>query len=177
MEYNPNDPNRLPPMEESPPNIQYQPVYPTYQGQPGEPYYQGQPAAPYTPPADQVAAAPQGAESISQQKAENRKYGIAKLMDYIQWVLISLELLLLVEFSLKLLGADPSNPFAAFIYVIADFFLYPFQGIVPSTKLGPQGNAIIAWSTLIAMAVYALIFYLVKLLLHTTISRPQEPIE
>jgi hypothetical protein len=57
------------------------------------------------------------------------------------------------------------------------FFLYPFEGIVPSTKLGTQGVAIIEWSTLVGMAVYALLFYLVRLLLRITISRPEEPIE
>jgi hypothetical protein len=54
---------------------------------------------------------------------------------------------------------------------------YPSDGIVPNTPLGTQGVATIEWSTLIAMAAYALLFYLVRLLLHITISRPEEPVE
>ncbi len=97
-------------------------------------------------------------------------------MDYLQWVLLALELLFLLRFVLKLIGADPYNPFAEALYNFTGFFLYPFLGIVPSTTIGPKGNGVIEWSTLIGMAVYALLFYLIKLLLRTTISRPQEPI-
>lgn len=184
---NPNDPYYLSPAEQPQPGIPYQPVPPAYQAQPappsyysqpGEPSYYSQPAEQYSAPAEQYAAAPpQAVESQTQQKAQARKYGVAKFMDYLQWLLLCLELLLLTQFILKLLGADPNNPFAAFVYSLAGFFLYPFAGIVPTTKYGTHGNAAIVWSTLIAMAVYALVFYLVKLLLHTTISRPQEPIE
>lgn len=98
-------------------------------------------------------------------------------MDYLQWVLLALELLFLLRFGLKLLGADPNNAFAQALYSFTGFFLYPFHGIVPNTTLGKNGNSVIEWSTLIGMAVYAIIFYLIKLLLRTTISRPQEPIQ
>lgn len=97
-------------------------------------------------------------------------------MDYLQWVLFALETLFLLRFCLKLLGADPTNPFAVSLYNLTGFFLYPFEGIVPSTPLGTQGVAIIEWSTLVGMAVYALLFYFVRLLLHITISRPEEPV-
>ena len=81
-----------------------------------------------------------------------------------------------IAFVLKLIGADPFNPFAQALYKFTGFFLYPFHGIVPSTTIGPNGNGVIEWSTLIGMAVYALVFYLIKLLLRVTISKPQEPI-
>jgi len=98
-------------------------------------------------------------------------------MDYLQWVLFALEMLFLLRFVLKLLGADPYNAFAQALYNFTGFFLYPFEGIVPTTTIGPHGNGVIESSTLIGMAVCALLFYLIKLLLRTTISKPQEPIE
>ena len=176
MQPNPNDPYYPAPIEEAQPGMPYGTMPPLYPNQAGEQAYYSQQAAPYAPPAVQEGYVPSPAARAAREK-QAHKYGVAKLMDYLQWVLLCLEILLLLQFGLKLLGADPSNPFAAFLYAFAGFFLYPFQDIVPSTKLGPNGNAVIVWSTLIAMAVYALLFYLVKLLLRTTISRPQEPIE
>jgi YggT family protein len=176
----PNDPNYMPPIQENPQGVPpYQPAQPVYpnqpgappnQGQPGVPPYQGQPGVQYgVPPAQYV-------QNPTQKKEQARKYGVAKAMDYLQWVLFALEMLFLLRFVLKLLGADPNNPFAQALYNFTGFFLYPFLGIVPSTTIGPNGNGVIEWSTLIGMAVYALLFYLIKLLLRITISRPQEPI-
>jgi YggT family protein len=175
---NPNDPNYMPPLEQVPP---HQPAQ--YQNQPGVPPYQNQPGAPYaTPPnpyrAPQYAAPPASyvQRATQQQKKQARKYGVAKVMDYLQWVLLALELLFLLRFVLKLIGADPNNQFAATLYAFTGFFLAPFEGIVPSTTLGANGNAVIEWSTLVGMAVYAVLFYLVRYLLRITVSRPREPI-
>jgi YggT family protein len=156
------------------PPYQGQPGAPPYQGQPGVPPYQQQPGPPYMQPGYQYVAPP--AQTAAQQKKRRRKYGVAKVMDYLQWVLLALEMLFLLRFVLMLVGADPNNQFAQALYKFTGFFLYPFEGIVPSTPLG-KGGAVIDWSTLVGMAVYALVFYLVRLLLHITISRPEEPVE
>jgi len=180
----PNDPNYMPPLEGNPQTVPpYQSAQPEYQNQPGMPPYQGQPGVPYaTPPnqyvAPQYATPPvQNAQSAAKQQEQSRKYGVAKVMDYLQWLLYALEMLFLLRFVLKLIGADPTNQFAVALYNFTGFFLSPFEGIVPSTQLGTKGVAVIEWSTLVGMAVYALLFYLVKLLLRITVSRPQEPIE
>jgi len=160
----PNDPNYMPPLEE------VQQAGPPYQ-----PVYQNQPGVPYAASANQYVVPP--SQRAAQQKKRRRKYGVAKIMDYLQWVLFALEMLFLVRFGLILLGADPTNPFAQALYNFTGFFLAPFVGIVPSTPLGTKGVAAIEWSTLVGMGVYALLFYLVRLLLHVTISRPEEPFE
>ena len=190
----PNDPNYMSPIQENPqgvppyqpaqPVYQNQPGVPPYQGQPGPyqvqpgvPPYQGQPGVQYTTPPNQYGVPPaRYVQNPAQKKKQTRKYGVAKAMDYLQWVLLALELLFLLRFVLKLIGADPYNPFAEALYKFTGFFLYPFLGIVPTTTIGPNGNGVIEWSTLIGMAVYALVFYLIKLLLRITISKPQEPI-
>jgi len=175
----PNDPNYMPPIQENPQGVPpYQPGEPPYQGQPGVSPYQVQPGVPYGTPPNQYGVPPaKYVPNPAMEKEQKRKYGVAKVMDYLQWVLFALDMLFLLRFVLKLLGADPNNAFAQALYNFTGFFLYPFLGIVPSTKIGPNGNGVIEWSTLIGMAVYALLFYLIKLLLRITISRPQEPIE
>ena len=98
-------------------------------------------------------------------------------MDYLSWAIFALEMLFLLRFGLKLLGADPTNQFAAFLYELTGFFLAPFEGIIPSREFGANGTHIVEWATLVGMAVYGLLFSLLRLLLHTMISRPEEPIE
>ena len=162
----PNDPNYMPPIGDIQRPVPYQSMPPSDQNSVG---------VPYGP--QYVVPAPQNAEIVDQRKEQTRKYNIAKVMDYLQWVLLALELLFLVRFGLKILGADPTNPFSMFVYNLSGFFLYPFEGILPDTKLRPNGVAVIEWSTLVGMGVYALLFYIVRMFLSITISRPQEPIE
>ena len=176
---NPNDPNYMPPMEETRPEApSYQPAPPVYQNQPGMPPYQGQPGVSYGAPPNQYVGPPvqRAPQQTAQQEERGLKYGVAKVMGYLQWVLFALEMLFLLRFCLKLVGADPTNPFAQGLYNFSGFFLAPFGGIVPSTLLGTKGIAVVEWSTIIGMAVYALVFYLVRLLLRITISRPEEPV-
>jgi hypothetical protein len=79
------------------------------------------------------------------------------------WLLFGiLEGLLGLRFFLKLIAANPSNPFANLIYSFTDLFLWPFAGITgtPST-----GGMVLEIHTLIAMVVYALVAWaLVKLI-------------
>ena len=57
---------------------------------------------------------------------------------------------------LKLLGASTLSGFTNFIYVISDPFALPFAGILGTAV---SSNLVFEWSTLIAMAVYAVIAY------------------
>ncbi len=181
----PNDPNYSQPTETNPPMAPYQQggqyVQPQYPNQAGEPtmppLYEGQQGAPVTPPpyqyTTQPAQSPQGADMS---EGQSRRYAIGKIIDFIRWAIVALELLFLLRFVLELIGADPQNPFAQFLYNFTGFFLYPFLGIVPNTHLGTKGNAFIDWSTLIGMAVYGIVYMILRLFLRTTVSRPQEPI-
>jgi hypothetical protein len=95
-----------------------------------------------------------------------------RVVQCLRWLVENLAVLFMLRFGLKMLGVDPHNSFAAFLYTLTSFFLYPFAAIAPSTDLGVH---VIEWSTLIAMAVYALLFSLLNLLLRTIISRPRGP--
>jgi uncharacterized protein YggT (Ycf19 family) len=195
----PNDPNYSQPTETNPPMAPYQqggqyvqPQYPNqageptmpplYEGQQGgqyaQPPYQAQQGAPVTPPAYQYTTQPaQASPGAGMSEGQSRKYAIGKVIDFIRWFIVALELLFLLRFVLELVGADPSNPFAEFLYALTGFFLYPFLGIVPNTYIGTKQVAFIDWSTLIGMAVYGILYFILRLFLRTTVSRPEEPIQ
>jgi len=114
--------------------------------------------------------------ATEQENAYTFAYAIGKLMDFLGWVLLTLESLLLLRFLSKLIGADPTNPFASFLYTLTGVFLYIFRGIVADVTFGANGHLVFELTTLIAMLVYGLIFWLLRLFLYTIISRPKEPI-
>ncbi|MGH7245323.1 MAG: YggT family protein [Candidatus Levyibacteriota bacterium] len=91
------------------------------------------------------------AEHFSEKKAIFRFYQIT------WYVLGVFEILLAFRFCLKILGANAFNGFTAFIYGLSEPFARPFYGIVSPTI---TGSNVVEWSTLIAMAVYAVIAYL-----------------
>jgi hypothetical protein len=130
------------------------------------------------PPASESLAQPSEAAESSvtrQEEALTIKFAIGKLNDYLLWFLMVLEVTLLIQFFLMLIGADPKNPFAAFMYALTFIPLYPFNDIVSNTPLGKI--AAIDWSTLIAMAVYFLVFYALRRFLHILISSPEETVD
>lgn len=67
-------------------------------------------------------------------------------------------LILAVRFVLRALGADPTSSFTGFMYSISWPFVAPFQGVAAAVRV--QGG-VFEWSSLIAMAVYCLIGYIV----------------
>ncbi len=132
-----------------------------------------------TPPvAGNLTQASEAAESpvTRQEEALTIKFAIGKLNDYLYWFLTVLEVTLLLRFILKLIGADPTNLFAGFLYALTDILLYPFLGIVKSPSIHPP-NQSFEFSTLIGMAVYFLVFYALRRFLRILISGPEEPVE
>ncbi len=90
------------------------------------------------------------------QKVFDKKKKIFRMYQVIWYILGVVEVLLAFRFMLKLLGANPQSGFAGLIYGISNPFALPFAGI-----LGISGDLgmILEWSTLIAMAVYAILAY------------------
>jgi len=64
------------------------------------------------------------------------------------------EALLITRVILKLLAANPSSSFVRFVYNISALLVAPFQGIFPSPA---TQNSVLELSSLVAIAVYALI--------------------
>src|SRR5579863_5182809 len=122
------------------------------------------------------AAAPveevEGSAEIRQNEARTATFAIGKLGDFLQWLVVVLEIGLLLRFILRLIGANASNPFANFLYALTSIILFPFADIVKSASIRPPDQAF-EWSTLIAMLVYWLIFYAIRRFLRILISSPE----
>ncbi len=141
-----------------------------------------QPQQAYSPPPPPNESPPQPSEAaespvILQEEARTIKFAIVKLNDYLLWFLMVLEVTLLIQFFLKLIGAEPSNLFAGFMTALTLIPLYPFNNIVPNTPLGTRGVAVIDWSILIAIIVYFVVFYALRRFLRIIISSPEEPVD
>jgi uncharacterized protein YggT (Ycf19 family) len=111
-----------------------------------------------------------------QKKAMTVKFAIGKFNDYLLWFLTVLETVLAIRFLLKLIGADPNNPFAGFLYALTAIPLLPFQGIVNSPSIHLPNQAF-EFSTLIAIAIYWLIFYALRRFIRLLVSSPEDPVE
>jgi hypothetical protein len=66
----------------------------------------------------------------------------------------ALESLLALRVLLKLVAANPDNPFAALIYTLSDLFVWPFEGL---TITPSAAGIVIEIHTFIAMLVYAIL--------------------
>lgn len=97
----------------------------------------------------------------SAQSAYGTKKAIFRLYQVIWYVLGVVEVLLISRILLKLLGANLESGFTSFIYSASAPLAAPFRGVFgQSTSMG----SVIEWSTIIAMAVYAVVaFGIVKL--------------
>jgi hypothetical protein len=91
---------------------------------------------------------------------------------------LALEALIGLRVVLKLIAANPSNPFAAMIYAFTDLFLWPFSGLT----MAPSYNGmVLEIPAMIAIFVYALVGWLlvrlVWLLFYNPASRTVRTVE
>ena len=97
----------------------------------------------------------------SAQSAYGTKKAIFRLYQVIWYILGVIEILLAARILLKLMAANQGSGFTSFIYSASGPFALPFSGVLGTSA---AAGSVIEWSTLIAMAVYAVVaFGLVKL--------------
>ncbi len=100
-----------------------------------------------------------------------QRLAVAKV-NRIIWLLFGvLETLIGLRILLKLIGANPNNTFASFVYSVTNVFLWPFSGLITSPA---SGNMVLEISSLIAMFVYALAAWVIVRLLWVIFYRPNE---
>jgi len=93
---------------------------------------------------------------------------------YVIWLVLGLlETLLAFRIGLKLIGANPANPFAMLVYNFSYIFVFPFLGL---TAAPAAGGMVLELSSIIAMIVYALVFWLVERLVWVALYRPREAV-
>ena len=137
-------------------------------------------------PQKRIAPTPPGGEPVTrdeveeilevrQDEARTLKFVIGKIGDFLRWFAIVLEIMLAIRFLFKLIGADPGNVFAAFLYALTDIILFPFSNLVPNPSL--HVNQAFEITTLIGMGIYWLFFWLLRSFTRILVSEPQEPVE
>lgn len=77
----------------------------------------------------------------------------------IWYILGVIEVVLALRFVLKLLGANAGAGFTSFMYGVSWFFASPFLYVFRAST--PTEGSVFEWSTLLAMAVYFLIAWLI----------------
>jgi uncharacterized membrane protein len=98
----------------------------------------------------------QATEQVTVDVAAERRIGLFQINRVIWSILTLLEVLLGLRFALKLISANPDSGFAAFIYSITNPFIAPFANLIGTPS---SGAMVFEVTTLIAMAIYALIFW------------------
>jgi uncharacterized membrane protein len=90
-------------------------------------------------------------------------------IDRILYTLLGiLEILLGLRFVLKLIAANPDSGFTVFIYGITGLFMSPFNAIIGTPTFGGSSFEV---TTLIAMAVYALFFWVLVRVIQVATSQ------
>jgi YggT family protein len=108
-------------------------------------------------------------EQVTRDVAAEGRLRSALVTQIIGAILSVLEILLGLRFILKLIAANPNSGFAVFIYGITKPFVAPFTGLVGTPT---SGGTIFEVTTLIAMAVYALFFWVVIRVVQIAANRP-----
>jgi uncharacterized membrane protein len=108
-------------------------------------------------------------EQMTRDVAAERRLMFSQVILIIWTILGFLEILLGLRFVLKLIAANAQSGFGSLIYGISGVFTAPFAGLVTTPVSG--GN-VLEMTTLIAMAVYALFFWIVVRVIRIVADRP-----
>ena len=91
---------------------------------------------------------------------------------YMIWLLLGLlEALIGLRILLKLMAANPANPFAILVYNFSYIFVFPFMGL---TVTPAAGGMVLEISSFIAMLFYAVAGFAFERLIWVIFYRPRE---
>ena len=108
-------------------------------------------------------------EQVVRDVAAERRMGLFQLNRILWSILAFLEILLAFRFILRLIAANADSGFAMLIYGITGIFTAPFNGLIATPT---SGGSSLEVTTLIAMAVYALMFWGVAYVIRLVVDRP-----
>ncbi len=103
--------------------------------------------------------------------AANQNSSTARIVYIVYFLFSIVELLLALRIVLHLVGANPDNGFANFIYALSAPFVALFASLLQNPVLST--TATIEITTMIAMIVYAILAWLIGRLIWLTLSRPR----
>jgi YggT family protein len=107
-------------------------------------------------------------KQVTRDVAAEQRLQSFKVNRFVYTLLGILEILLGLRFVLKLIAANPDASFTVFIYGITKIFLAPFNALLGTPTFGGSSLEV---TTLIAMAVYALLFWVIARLISTVMDR------
>ena len=108
-------------------------------------------------------------EQVVRDVAAERRMGLFQINRILWSILAFLEILLAFRFVLRMIAANPDSGFAVLIYGITGVFVAPFNGLISTPT---SGGSSLEVTTLIAMAVYALIFWGIAYVIRIITDRP-----
>jgi YggT family protein len=108
-------------------------------------------------------------EQVTRDVAAERRQGTEQVNQILITILGILEIGLGLRLLLKMIAANANSGFADFIYGITAPFIAPFTGLVGTPTAGAN---ILEITTLIAMGVYALLFWIVMQVIAILTARP-----
>lgn len=94
-------------------------------------------------------------EQVTRDVAAERRMSLFQIHRILWSILAFLEILMILRFILRFIGANPQSGFAMFMYGITGLFVGPFNGLIATPTFE---GAPLEVTTLIAMAVYVLVF-------------------
>jgi YggT family protein len=108
-------------------------------------------------------------EQVVRDVAAERRLWSFQINRILWTVLGILEIMLGLRFVLKLIAANPESGFSVFVYGFTGAFMAPFNALLgtPSYK-----GAILEANALVAMAVYALLFWVIARIIQIAVDRP-----
>jgi uncharacterized membrane protein len=108
-------------------------------------------------------------EQIVRDVAAERRMKLFQINRIMWSILAFLEILLAFRFLLRMIAANPDSGFAMFLYGITGLFVGPFNGLIGTPT---SGGSSLELTTLIAMAVYALVFWGIAYIIRMVVDRP-----
>jgi hypothetical protein len=108
-------------------------------------------------------------EQVVYDVAAERRMGVFQFKRILWGGLFFLEIMLAARFLLRLISANPESGFAMLMYGITGVFVAPFNGLV-ATPI--SGGSPLELTTLIAMFVYAMIFWGLAFFIRIILDRP-----
>jgi YggT family protein len=108
-------------------------------------------------------------EQVTRDVAAERRQGNELINQILLTILGILEIALGLRLILKVIAANAASGFADFVYGITSPFVAPFTGLVATPT---SGGTILEITTIIAMAVYALLFWIILQVIAIAMARP-----
>lgn len=111
-------------------------------------------------------------ESITRDYGAEQRLRLYKAEQVVWLILGIIEVFVGLRVILKLIGANPANDVAQFIYGVAGFFLGPFFGL---TGTPTAGRVVLEVPSIIAMIIYALVAWIIIRVLRLIFLRGAAP--